>query len=56
MLLGKVDQAASYLTRVGGKIDNKEQFAQLMGVQQHFVDPLINMANLNMKKERPLVR
>ena len=52
MLLGKVDQAANYLTRVGGKVENKEQFAQLMGVQPHFVDPLINMANSEYEKRR----
>tara|TARA_B100000378_G_scaffold86056_1_gene67944 strand:- start:16241 stop:18178 length:1938 start_codon:yes stop_codon:yes gene_type:complete len=52
LLLGKVDQAANYLTRVGGKVENKEQFAQLMGVQPHFVDPLIDMANSEYEKRR----
>lgn len=52
LLLGKVDQAANYLTRVGGNVENKEQFAQLMGVQLHFVDPLIDMAKSEYEKRR----
>lgn len=52
LLLSKVDQAASYLTRVGGTVKDKKQFAQLLGIQPHFVDPLIDMASQEYDKRR----